>query len=104
MIAAAKPLCMTRPAVMARRSLVSRKSSLVVVRAEPQKAQPSAEPMTNEDGTVFYGGRTFASEAEVCSRLFSSCLFDLTQKSISCYQHHQLLQPCIVSRRVLTIY
>jgi hypothetical protein len=77
MIAATKPLCMTKPAVMARRSLVSRKASLVVVRAEPQNAQPTSEPMTNEDGTVFYGGKTFASEAEVCCRLFSSCIFGL---------------------------
>jgi len=80
MIAAAKPLCITKPAVMARQSVSVRKASRVVVRAEPEKAQRSSEPMTNEDGTVFYGGKTFASEAEVCSRLFSSCNFGLAHK------------------------
>ena len=63
MIAAVKPLSMTR-AVMARPSLAiskARKSALVVRSAEENK--PMAE--TNEDGTVFYAGKTFASEEEV---------------------------------------
>jgi hypothetical protein len=51
---------------MARPSLAkARKASLVVVRAEPEQAQPKAEAQTNEDGTVFYAGNTFASEQEV---------------------------------------
>lgn len=75
MIAAAKPLTLTRPA-MARPSLAitkARKCSLVVRSAESEP-KPMADAQTNEDGTVFYAGNTFASEEEVSTLIFSSCI------------------------------
>jgi hypothetical protein len=97
MIAAAKPLNM-RTAVMApRRTVAIKARRTVVVRAESE-AKPTADvPQTNEDGTVFYAGNTFASE-EAVRQLFIFKAFQFTSHptilgvftndcSIHCYQH-----------------
>jgi hypothetical protein len=65
MIAAAKPMSLIKPS-MARPSLVMTKArrSVLVVRAEAEKA-PEAAPMTNEDGSIMFAGQTFANEEEV---------------------------------------
>ena len=61
MIAAAKPLALTKPLGLTRPKIAARKLTLAV-RATSE--QPSGEQKTDE-GTVFYGGNTYASEAEV---------------------------------------
>ena len=65
MIAAAKPISMIKPSMARSVAMPSARRSVLVVRAEPEQTQPNAEPKTNEDGTVFYAGSTFASQEEV---------------------------------------